>query len=676
MPIFVPQAGTIGGRAASNTPVATPQSGAIISDFGQKMADVGQKWKTEDNAVIVQNTTLDMTKDMALARQEVDQLADPAAVGPAWAKYEADFQQKYFSDPNMEPQVRTQLALNFKELTTKHAVDLSGNILRLRQSQQVAAYTTQSAQIAAMVPGSDPATFQALREAKMKGIDALAGKPGYDPAEIAKLKVAADQDLYGQRATDAIAKDPAAFLAENDAKDSPYAALGDKRGDYIATARARLAQNAKAAQREANRQNAQLMKANNDQLDGIISLSGKGISPASRSLLTDPNFAANADPARVAQAKAAVALVDAMPTVAQMSLPELDAAIAAQKAKPMTEGYQADTLELLQKRRADKAAALTRDAAAFAQSNGQGFAPLPLDPAHIADLGPALAARVTDAAHLSATEGVKAAPLTLDEQAQIKALAGPDADPRQRTQLAQAIGGTLGMAGASGITNDPTFAWSAGLVAHGGTPALVTEIFRGQSRIKADNIVMPPVADRLTAGFDQMGKVISDMGGEVLQKEIYAAADGLYAARIGDPKASFDGEIYKQALHEVLGGTGTFDGRDARGGVQTIAGYLTPLPMGVEAGSVESVLGNLTSSDAAAVEKVLGTISTQGGPPMLDGHPLPPDDLATMHIEAVGNDLYRFVADNGQTPEVAPGKPYEFRLVGDARHPGLLGGAP
>lgn len=606
--ITVPQAGSIAGRAASNTPVATPELGSAISGLGQRMAELGQQWKAQDNAIVAQKTTLDMTKDLALARQDVAQIADPTAMTQAWTAKEAEIKQKYFADPNMDPDVRKQLDLNFQDLSTKHAVDLSGNVIALRQSQHVANYVTTSSALDALVPGADNATFEAVRAQKMAALDALAGTPGYDPAKIAAEKVAIDQQLYGQRASDAIAKDPAAFLTEAKAKNSPYAPLGDKLGAYEQLAQTTLAQNAKAAQTEADRQRNLVIKANNDVLDGIISLAPNGITAATAGMLNDPNFVANADPAKVAEAKSAYQLNLDMPTLRQMSLKERAQAIEVEKAQPKTQGYDANRLKVMEGMQADQTDAITKDGAAYFQSQGQGFAALPLDPQHIAELGPALKARLTDAAAATQGAGLPVQPLTINEQAQIKALLDPKAEPGTKVQIASALleatqNKPQTLAATMGV--DPVFSRALRIMAAYQTkpgdppPPVASMMFDGQRKEAMGNVLVPSDAEQ-TRAFQAQTKGIF-AADDPRAAEIKAAAIAVYGSLAGATPPDQAGVtwennakakmLYTQALQMVLGGNGS--DKLPTGGIQTIRKQPTHLPEGVSPDAVNQALTNI-----------------------------------------------------------------------------------
>jgi hypothetical protein len=676
--LTVPQATTVAGRAANVGQQPQLQIGQAAAELGGRVFDLASQMIASRIQQRTQVAQLDMTTDFAAARLKVDQLTDPAEVGPAWDQETAAIRARYLptddkGNVTLDPREADALSLYFKDLSGQHTTAIAGNVATLGRSQQKASWLATSNRIGAQAQTADPQTAEALVALSDQRIAQLEADGVMTAPEAELARQQATAGIWGAQASKLIDSDPQAFLdqAGEGLWNQKLGADGLAQGQ--AAAQAAVAQKAKAAEDAAARDARQQAALANDQLDAMIGLSAKGVSPAQRALLTDPTFRAAADPAKLARAEASVKLVDEIPTIGQMSVPDLKAAIAAETAKPKTAGWQTEKLDLMQSQLNARQAALTKDGAAYLQAQGTGFAKLPsMDPADPA-FAAAIRGRVVDAQHYSGTEGVSVQPFTTEEQAQIKALADPSVDPKARAQLASVLGAELGYQAASSLTGNPVFGQVSGLLASGAPTALGAEILKGQARMAADNVVKPPVKERLQSIFTTLGPLLGDTIGEAEAASKFAAADALYAARFPDPAAAFDPDGYGQALHEVLGGQGPYKNAEARGGMQDVNGAMTLMPQGLRAQEVEAGLASVAQFEPDVFKSLMTMISVSGAPPMINGLPIPASDLEGVRIEAVADDTYRFVTEGGTTFEDGTGAPYEFHLLGSGAAHGLLG---
>jgi hypothetical protein len=442
-----------------------------------------------------------------------------------------------------------------------------------------------------------------------------------------------------------------------------------------------------AAEKETQRQ-ARLV---NDELAQITAISGKGRTAAQLALLDDPRVRELADPEILAEAEAARALLTEKPTLQTMTIVELEREIAAEREASIARDYQAERLTVLEGLLERKTEGLRTDPVAYARDEGLPFfdTEVAFDPADEAGFRAQLRTRVADGQAYARREELTGGFLPLSE-AEKGALrtSYAAASPDERTVLARSLSAELGPQATSSITGDPVAGHVGALLAQGGSDVLAREVFQGGDAIALGNVKLPPEAERIGEIFGRIGGLFADVpGGEALEATVRKAADQLYAARARVSGAStvegeIDADLYNQALHEVLGGTGDVnawgDG-GVRGGVQPVRDVPTILPRGVRAGDVEAALEGLgvrlEASEGAGqsggrqrpefreewLQEDLARISVTGRAPRINGQPVDPDSLSRYRLEAVADGLY-ILTWNGRVLKDDAGADYTIRM--------------
>jgi hypothetical protein len=361
--------------------------------------------------------------------------------------------------------------------------------------------------------------------------------------------------------------------------------------------------------------------------------------------------------------------------------------VREETARPAMSDHETQELKVLQGLYDDALAGWARDPIAFAREKQMmpGEIEAMPDPSETEAYTAALVRR-SDFADWLNEEGYtdNALPLDKAELDALKRAADVENDPEDRLGLAVALTeATRGRGDAlSDFIDDPVLGYAGGFVLGGGSSGTATEILKGQRLVELGNVRLPPAAERLEPTFDTLDQLFVDLpDGDRAEAQARQAADALYAARMRgsrDPGAGIDEDLYQQALHEVLGGTGRYgDSRAARGGVQELRDQPTAMPIGVRARDAEAALSNLgrkwagaesgrgeVTEDAALLERQLKAISG-GQLPELEGEAVTAADLDQFHLKAIGDDLYVFARDT-QSGGVAlfneAGEPFTFSL--------------
>jgi hypothetical protein len=678
--LTVPRAPALVGRTANvdTTPVAGALAGAI-GDFGETILRHGMALEADRLDRQMSRRQVDITRDLGELRLQVEDMGDPDAAGAAWDQGFAAIREKYLdgADENGRPLVDKRNTENFNlafdDLGNQHALAIGGRLLSLRQSQRAATYYEYGQVAGAEAARTDPETRAALYANFDAETDKQIAAGTMTPEAGAKAKVEFRQSTENAAAIEASAADPAGFLDALDGEG--FAHLdAETKARWRVSAQAELARRAAAevkAADTASKERAAVVKAD---IEGMINIWGAGQTPANAARLETPEYK---DHPLWAEAKAAEALAIEIPGIRQMTPAQLDAQIQVEAAKPKEAPWQTERLKVLKDTREKVAAAYKSDPIAAARTAELAVPALPddllADPAATAA---ALAARVTFAGGLVEQGYTRsAAYLDAEENAALKAALSADADPAQRVALAGAIVGAVRSRGGDpskidALEADPVLAWTAGMVAGGaGSTRLATEILSGEQAMEAKNLILPPLADRLSPTFDQVGTLFADVpGGEALQGQAVAAADALYAARIRriDPTGEIDEDLWNQALHEVLGGTGAYGSSAARGGVQDVRGRQTMVDPGVSAQEMteafDALLFQMNSEEFGyamsdemrdlhrwpdSTASALTTASRSGGLPAIGGTVLKEDDLDGATFQAVGRDAYVLVLDQG-----------------------------
>lgn len=599
MPLTVPTAGSIAGRAP-RIEVAQPQGAAVIAEFGQRMAEVGQRWQDEQRQRQGQRAQLDITRDLGLARQEVEQIGDPAQIGAAWDARVQAIREQYIT-PGMDPKLSEALDLSLRELSDRHSLALGNRVIGLQQSQREADWVNLQQGIVAEAATADPTTFGALIDFGKAAIDDRVASGGLDPATAAQQKIALEQDVYGARAGALLQSDPKALLAQIDAKE--WDVMGDALPGLRQQAARAVAEIEAVGAKEAAKAAEEQAKLIGDRLKEIVAIAGKGGAAIDESLMADPQVQANPEYARAA---AAIALRDEKPGIRAMTVAELDAEILREKNRPVAAEWQLERLQVLEQWRDEAARKSATDPVSYLRDSGLKVPDLPpLDPADPAPFAQGLSARLaTDAA--ARKQGYAQAPAVFDaeELATYKAAADPKADPAQRLALARAFasqGATESRYLAGKVIGaDPVFTRATTLIGTLGDLPLAEEMLRGQARMKAGTVNMPTGPDQVRV-FDEVTGGVFDRS-PALKAEIMAAAEALYAdgaatVQAGDGTKWADNgdaiEAYTAALQRVIGGRKDKDGQYTIGGLQPFNGGLTYLPPGVAMRDLEATWDSL-----------------------------------------------------------------------------------
>lgn len=689
--LTVPRAGLSAG-AAPNIRLAAPDTGEAIARFGQQMLQVGTRMETDRLDREMQRIGTEMTRDLGQARLEFEQVTDPDAIDRDWPARMAAIRQSYLTGqgadgaPRVDPKNAERFGLAFDELSNRHALALAGNAVALRHSQREAGWVEYRHELETQAATTDPATAETLLAQGEAAIDARVKAGSISPEQGAKEKLDLRGSVANAAAIGEIDRDPEGFLEA--AGRGEYDALG---AEAVAARRVQaegaIAARDKAAAQAADTQYRAWKSRTEGRLRDIIGVIGKGRVSADEAILSDPAVQ-EAAPALVAEARGAARLRDSKNALNLQTPEETRAMIAERRRQPITQPWQHDELAALEAKADRDLTEWGKDGVAYAQSLGMAVPALPeaTDPA----FGDGLMHRIAFGQTL-ADRGYTAAPayLTLDEQAALRERIAVSADPAERTRLARTLGSTLGRAdprALAALSDDPVFTHMAGFLAGGGNDALAAEAFRGQQALKEQNVILPPASKRVGAVFGQVGGLFADLpGGDKTLAEVTAAADALYARRMGslDPAGDMDSGQYVQAVHEVLGGTGSYDG--GTGGVQDVAGALTILPMGISAAQAERAINRLgyagesagraprVKFDAALMTEQLRAASPEGRLPVIAGAPVDREDLAEAHLRAVGDDAYVLVLPRagGETViEDETGEEWVFslkRLIGGRR---------
>lgn len=689
MSLTVPRAPLSPGRAAQPQ-FETPGAASEIEQFGNRMLQIGTAIQQERLSRTDERLTVDLQNDLNRLRLEAEEIGDPDALDEFWTQSSQTLRQRYLAEDGqtgqtrVPPELRSRFETRFDDLTGRHAFALGARSLELRNSQREANWLeyrhTAVTQSATREPEVREATIAQAHEI----IDGQVRDGVITPEEGARRRLTLARDIDEARAVVDIERDPAAVIAALD--DGSYGGL-----DAEASARLRV-----SAERELERQTTAQQSARNAELAELTRVLETGLPAANAAILEDPAYQ---ELDNFAEAIATRDLVAARGAIRQMTIPELRAALAEERAVPITRRWQAERVTVLEQALTSAIQNWGSDPIPYAQEVGfrvpefVGF-----DPAAPQAFAEFLAERAVTADALIERGFTQDRRLFSDaERLEVQRAAGIDQDPASRAVLAD----LLTQAGAANIVPDPIFRHVGGLAQEGVGVELRAEILRGQQVIEMNNVVMPPLRERTGAVFNLVGEVFANVpGGERAQAEVAAAADALYAARVRrvDPAGDFDADVYLQAVHEVMGGTGEVDaGRGDRvrrgnsaGGIQSWNNVLTPFPRGVAAADLTEamdVLQNIAEPysfltqprnlglapgdaprgpDPERVQTILSNVSLGGRPPQINGQPLLPEDLSGLELRAVGPDRYVFIRnDSGAARMIGDdrGQPYTFSML-------------
>ena len=404
-----------------------------------------------------------------------------------------------------------------------------------------------------------------------------------------------DDNLRG-RAISTLGADPAEFLDRNGAGEFD-AIPADQRAIWANQAQTRLETEADERLRAEEKARAERQQQIGTQLETYVSLAGTDPERAiaiDRDFLSRPDVQAHPDYPRV---RAALELRGERGAWQRQTPAGLAQIVASEADRPVVYKYQDQRREVAQEALDRATEGWSARPIGFAAEVGFVVPDLDLsDPAaDPAELTRQMTSRFAYAVQMQEA-GYTARPVAFsdEDRERLDELTGPQADPAARLALAEA-------AQAAGIppsemSSDRLFVYAQGSLGDGMARPTVQRMMRGQAIIEENNIVMPPVSDRLGEVYTQVAGFFADLpGGERLQADAIRAADALYATRRrmdGPGSKEIDTSLYRQAIHEALGGTGPYnDDERAQGGLQTVRDVVTVLPRGVTGDAGERCAG-------------------------------------------------------------------------------------
>lgn len=611
MSITIPHAGNIAGRSAS-IEIEAPQSGAILADFGDKLAERAQREKDERDALTQQKVQLDMARELGQARLEVDQISDPATLGSTWESRASEIRARHL-DQIADPDLKERLGLAFTEMNDRHGLAVGQRAIKLTQSQRAALWTDQRATITAEAGRADPESLSILLDLGESAIDERLAAGDLDPATAAEERQRLRGDVYSARARAQIEDDPQAFL-DATAQKSPYDVLGDGLSDLRLSAEREIARRADAAAKEADKALDAQRKAIKTRLTEQTSIFNSGLSASDESYLKDPAVLAlvEADPelAKVhGEAMAAKALRDEMPNIRQKTPAQLRAEIQREKATAKDQPYQAERVKVLESWLETAEKEWKADGVSAARAAGFKLDPLPpIDPADPSAFAAALDDRLTfDAWQRKNGYGGQAV-LSAEEKAQIKAVLDPEAPVGPKLALAQAVAagaGTDARRVATLMGGDPVFSRALRVVQDSGDRSLAEQILTGQQKLKLGTVSAPPATQRQLVFAEVTGGALS--ADPAMEREIFEAASALYASRAAgvnpdgnDSVLPFKDDdearsMFAEAVAEVSGAKPDRNGALTVGGVQEINGSAVVLPKGMPRDVVADAWENIST---------------------------------------------------------------------------------
>lgn len=654
MSLTLPRAGRIAGRAPELR-VPTPQIGEDIARLGNVMAQVGGAIEAERNDRLFSRAQIDMMDGFNRLRLDLDQIGDPDARAQIWTQRVGELRRALVD--GLPAGIRDRAELRFEDMRARTEYAEGRDQWGLAQSQRRAdlarAHDVTLSMAATGAPEEVDAAFEGYRELLQRQVSA-----GVITPERAEQDLSRWLGDYGQSRAEAMLRDdPQALL---DGLDSPdFQGLSpQQRESWRTRATARLEQASTEAQSALGRELREVRS---------VLLQGYEHASAER-LAADPAVADHPDgPAFLAT----VRLRQQLPGFEGLPPATMREMLAEREAQPIQAGRD-DEIALR---------GLMRDAIERAEENwardpiGHATRLGRIDAVELPDLASAAPediARVMMARSAQADalvrRGYTDAPVlfTPDEREQLRAATSIEAHPDQRARLAAAAMVAFGedtpdLVGQ--ISDDPVFRHVGGLVASGGSQVLAREIFEGQRALAGRDVPVPSEAARRHQWFVNFDGLFDNFAEGAMRDEIIASADALYAYRMRTNPNASDADVraqtWLQSAHEVVGGTGTFDGTDARGGIQALRGQVTFIPPGMRASDVErqlNTLGRGLSYSGDYLEfgpeaetwrnrqvdmgRTWQRFSHDGAAPVIGGEVIDAGTIGAVALHAVGPDTY------------------------------------
>ena len=710
MTLTVPRAGTSGG-AAARVRVETPQVGAAVAEFGQVMKQIGDRTLADTLQREALRFQTDLTADMNTLRLEVSQIADPDQAETTWMERSQELRKTYLEGqredgrPHVSPANVERFGLVFDELNNRNAFSVGKQVLGQRHAEREATYIrhVQVAGQAAAIGDADARQIQ--MDLLIDHVDQLEAAGVIDAAEAERRRIGAVSEIDNVRAMRLMSDDPQGLISEMDAG-TLNGLDAETQQSYRSRANTRIAQMQAENQRLADAAQKSRSKEIGDALAQMRGVFEGGKTPANLALLNSEDVKKHPD---YAQTKATEVLTSEKPELQRMTPDQIDALIAGEKAAPATKKWQTERLAVLQDLRTKAAKGWSGDQVAYAREIGLVVPDLPddLNAQTAAQFASVVSDRADMAADHVAKGYVREGRLFDDSEAdQIKQALSVQNDPADRLSLATHLLAKLPKDSPQkfeDILGDRVLSHAAGLMAAGGTEAVAMTILRGQQAIEEKTAIAPSTGKHLLAAQSVLGRMFDGVpNGDAIMSTVLDAADAHYAAthRGVTDGTDFNSDAYRQSLHQIMGGTGEYDSREARGGVQEVRDIPTALPGNTRARDVEDALralkrdlaGVKSAVDPRAVSEAvdiaaqtgqvfrpitrltadqarqrgagrLRAASRFGNLPGYAGQPLTADDLDDLAIRAIHPGVYVLIDDRGQAvPDIETGSAWEFRL--------------
>ncbi|MBR9840257.1 MAG: hypothetical protein GYB50_20540 [Rhodobacteraceae bacterium] len=683
--LTVPSAGISPGRAARAVPQPLPEGGAELAQFGQTMLAVGTQLENDRLDREMKRAQVDLTRDVNDLRLQVDQIGDPDAAEAAWTQGVSGLREQYQNgtnaagQPRVDPKNANDFGLMFDQLTNSVAYSVGRRTIDLRNAEREATWINYAHQAVRTGATADQGTVDVLLSQGNSQIDGLLAAGVIDAAEAERRRIGLQADISNAKAIRMVEEDPQGFIAQ--AEEGGFAGLeADTVARYQVTAKNNIEAREAAATREAT-------KRADDRVTDIRDIARDDrISTDEAYLETDDAKASE----YYGEARAAVALQREYASLKRMTPDQLMDIIDQEETQKVAKPYQTERLKLLNDLLDDHDTGYTDDPVGYANKTGVASIE-PIDwTADSTTLASELSRRSDIGTQLvdggyTHTRRV----LTEEEADALSDVLDVEAEPEERLRIAGVLARELGGAELARLSDDPVLTHAGDFVAAGYPPGRALDMLRGQAAMDRDNVVMPPLKDRRGTSFQVLDQVYADLpGGDALEARTLAAADALYARRMGrvDPTAAIDEDRYAQALHEALGGTGVYGSGEAQGGIGEVSGTPVILPKGISTTAAERALeriGLIADPDRPrAVEFSNEQLAKQlerasgGQVPDIDGELPDARTLRELQIMAVGDDAYVFVrpSDDPADPPTAlmnrQGDLFTFslrRLIREAR---------
>jgi len=672
MTLTVPRAGMTGGRSA-DIRIEASQTGAAIQQLGQVVQQVGNEVERRRLDSAASRLDVEMTRDINALRLEFEEYGDPDRIDTEWSPRVQSLKQTYLEGQTdtgrarVDPKLAERFSTQFDALTDRHAFALGQRALAQRQSQSVANYVEQRFLTVSQGAMMDPDTQDTLFATLDARVDQQVAEGIRTPEWAAEEKLAYRGETERATARRLIAEDPQLFRDLHDAGEFSNIPA-EARATLYATAGSKIASDAARAQAEADRLARERQVEIGNELTEATRIAQQGrVYDNEAALLTDDDFMAHPQ----AEAwKQAVLLRDMMPDFARMTLAEQEALIAKEKARPLPDAEQTKILDAMLPAHETAKAGWNTDPIRHAQDIGLGQPPALPDPMTAApqDLIMSLAQRDRWATSLVEAGYLEQPVLfTKDERTAFTKAADPSQTPEVRARLAASLAAATGdraLELAEEIGGDPLFAYVGGLMGATGNEELARQIFEGQRAIDNQDVPMPARPQRRQQFFVEFSDLFDPEFEAGMLDQVITAADALYAVRARGDSERSDGRlsetVYLQAVHDVLGGTGTYGQTNSiLGKTRTTGGIMEfrDVPMLVPPGIAHSdiiatdrkIKTMFRLSDVhgrANVDSLFERISVSGNTPSFGGEPMNAQTWNFTRLVSLGGDRYTFQYDH------------------------------